>query len=342
MWFGFAPPRRRTRAFAYLASCLLLAVLPTAAQIRRIPGQINGSVQFKGGVAVTSSVIVYLESEMGEVIQQSSLIGNSRFRFEGLERTRYVVRAKAPGYRDATYRVDLSLLPTASAMLTLYAETQDTPGAPQGLGSTQPSVAVGTLLVPENAQQELAKGEEAVNQKALPEALAHFERAVEIYPQYYQAYLSMGALYMDQAKWPEAEKALKRSVELNDKFAPGYTALGAVYNRQGKPAEAQALLERSVELEPKAWQAHFELAQALLMQNKVAEAEAHCRKVHELEPNKTPLVHFLLAKISLSKGDRATARAEFQHFLDLAPDHPLAAPVRQKVAELDKALAAKP
>ncbi len=307
-----------------------------------MPGQITGTVQFKGGVPVPNAVTVYLESEMGEMIDQTTLKGNSRFEFREVARTRYTVRATAPGYREASTRVDLTLMPMASALLTLYAETRDTPGAPQGLGSTQPSVTVGTLLVPENAQQELAKGEEAVSHNALPEALAHYEKAVEIYPQYYQAYLSMGALYMDQAKWPEAEKALKRSLEINDKFAPGYTALGAVYNRQGKPAEAQPLLQRSVELEPKAWQAHFELAQTLLMQNKVAEAEAQCREVHELEPNKMPLVHFLLGKINLSKGDLATARTEFQHFLDLAPDHPLAAPVRQKVADIDKALAAKP
>jgi len=337
---------RRTRLVSLLASCLLLAAWPLAAQgpgdvRRRIPGQINGSVQFKGGIPSPNSVVVYLESEMGEIIQQASLVGNARFRFEGLDRAPYVVRAKAPGYRDATYRVDLRLMPTASAMLTLYAETQDTPGGPAGLGSTEPTVTVGTLLVPESAQQEFAKGEESLNQNALPEALGHFEKAVEIYPEYYQAYLSLGTVYMDQAKWAEAEKALKRSLEINDKFAPGYTALGALYNRQGKPAEAQPLLERSVELEPQSWQAHFELAQTLLLENRTAEAEPHLGRAHELKPE-FPLVHFLLGKISLAKRDLVTARTEFQHFLDLAPDHPLAAPVRQKVADLDKALAAKP
>lgn len=343
MRFGFAHHRRRTPLPGFLTLCLLLAAWPAAAQTSgdrrpRISGQINGMVHFKGGVASPSSVIVYLESEMGEVIQQASLIGNSRFRFEGLDRANYVVRAKAPGYRDATTRVDLRLMPTSSALLTLYAEPSS---APAGLGSTQPSVAVGTLLVPESAQQELAKGEDAVSQNALPQALVHFEKAVEIYPQYYQAYHSMGTLYMDQAKWPEAEKALKRSLEINDKYAPGYTALGAVYNRQGKPAEAQPLLERSVELEPRAWQSHFELALALLAQDKAAEGEAQCRQAHELEP-KVPLVHIVLGNLALRQRDLMTARLEFQHFLDLAPDHPLAAPVRQKVADIDKALGAQP
>jgi tetratricopeptide (TPR) repeat protein len=337
---------RRTRLVTLLASGLLLTALSLAAQgpqdtRRRIPGQINGSVQFKGGAAVVNSVIVYLESEMGEIIQQTSLVGNARFRFEGLDRAPYVVRAKAPGYRDATNRVDLRLMPTASAVLTLYAEREDTPGAAAGLGSTEPAVTVGTLLVPEGAQQEFAKGEESLTQNALPEALAHFEKAVEIYPEYYQAYLSLGTVYMDQAKWPEAEKALKRSLEINDKFAPGYTALGALYNRQGKASEARPLLERSLELEPNGWQAHFELAQTLLLQNKAGEAEPHLWRAHELEP-KFPLVHFLLGKISLGKRDLATARSEFQHFLDVAPGHPLATPVRQKVAELDKALGPKP
>jgi len=344
MRFGFAHHRRRTLLFAHLTALLVLAILPAAAQGpggRRIPGQINGMVHFKGGVASPSSVIVYLESEMGEVIQQASLVGNARFRFEGLDRTAYVVRAKAPGYRDATNRVDLTFMPTQSTMLTLYAETRDTPGAPAGLGSTEATVTVGTLLAPEAAQQELAQGEEAINQNALPEALTHLRKAIEIYPQYYQAYHSLGTLYMDQQKWDEAEKALKRSLEINDKYAPSYAALGALYNRQGKPAEAQPLLERSLELEPRAWQSHFELALALLAQDKAAEGEAQCRQAHELEP-KVPLVHIVLGNLALRRRDLMTARQEFQHFLDLAPDHPLAAPVRQKVADIDKAVGAQP
>ena len=337
---------RRTCLFGYLTFALVLTALPVGVQAQggrlpRIPGQINGMVHFKGGVASPGSVIVYLESEMGEIIQQASLVGNSRFRFEGLERTRYVVRAKAPGYRDATNRVDLTLMPTQSAMLTLYAETQDTPGAPAGLGSTEATVGLQALMAPEGAMQELAKGEEAVRDNAPEKAVAHFQKAIEIYPEYYAAYHMLGTLYMDQQKWPEAEKALKRSLEINDKYAPGYAALGALYNRQGKPAEAQPLLERSVAMEPRAWSAHFELGQAFAAQNKLAEAEAHYQEAHDLEP-KFPLVHILLGNLALRKRDLATARQEFQHFLDLAPDHPLAAPVRQKVADIDKALGAQP
>lgn len=72
-----------------------------------------------------------------------------------------------------------------------------------------------------------------------------------------------------------------------------------------------------------------------------AAAEPHLWRAHELEL-KFPLVHFLLGKIGLSKRDLMTARQEFQHFLDLAPDHALAAPVRQKVADIDKAVGAQP
>lgn len=335
---------RRTSPAGYLASCLLVTCLSAAAQggrLPRLPGQISGTVQFKGGVPTPSSVVVYLESEMGEIIEQTTLKGNSRFEFRELQRTRYVVRAKAPGYREASSRVDLTLMPMGSALLTLYSETKETPGAPAGLGSTQPTVTVGTLLAPKNAQQEFTKGEEAMKENALPEAVTHFQKAVEIYPQYFQAHHSLGTLYMDQQKWGEAEKALKRSLEINDKFAPSYAALGALYNRQGKFADAQPLLERSVELEPMAWPAHFELAQALLAQNKVPEAETQCREAHELEP-KFPLVHIVLGNIALRQRDLMMARQEFQHFLDLAPEHPLAAPVRQKVADIDNALVAKP
>jgi len=77
------------------------------------------------------------------------------------------------------------------------------------------------------------------------------------------------------------------------------------------------------------------------MQYEYDKAVEQFQKTLELEP-KFPLVHILLGNLALRKRDLATARQEFQHFLDLAPDHPLAAPVRQKVADIDKALGAQP
>lgn len=335
---------RWIRLLGSLACCLLATSLSAVAQYTRpplLPGEITGSVQFKGGVPEPNAVTVYLESEMGEAVDQTRLKGNSRFEFRGLARTRFTVRATAPGYRDATAQVDLTMMPMASPLLTLYAEARNTPGAPQGLGSTEPTVPVSTLLIPEGARQEFTRGEEALNQNARAEAFTHFQKATELFPQYYQAYLSLGALYMDDQKWDDAEKALKHSLEINDKYAPSYAALGAVYNRQNRPADARPVLERSLELEPNNWQAHFELGQTLLLEKKDAEAEPHLWRAHELQP-KFPLVHFLLGKLSLAKHDLAMARTEFQHFLDVAPDHPLAGPVRQKLAQIDQSLPAKP
>lgn len=330
---------------AAIAFLLLLNALPGNGQGGsgdrvRMRGQINGSVQFSGSAATLDSITVFLESEMGDVIQQTHVVGNGRFEFRELQRRVYVLVAKGPGVREARARVDLTLSPTQSVILTLYPpESNRTPPPPSGVGG--PAVALQTLLAPENAQREFVKGEKAMKDNSAKNALKHFQKAIELYPQYYQAYQSLATVLMDQQKWAEAEQALKQSLAINDQYAPSYAALGAVYNRLGKPAQAQTALERSVQLDPRAWQAHFELAQALMAQGKVAEAEAHARRCHEME-EKFPLVHIVLGNILLRKGELKPGREEYQHFLNLAPDSPLAAAVRDKVGQIDQALARNP
>ncbi|MCI0355990.1 MAG: tetratricopeptide repeat protein, partial [Acidobacteria bacterium] len=332
---------KRTCLLGSLTFCLLATCLSAAAQVGRpplLPGTISGTVHFKGGVPVPEAVTVYLESEIGEMIDQTSLRGNSRFEFRQVARTRYVVRATAPGYREATNRVDLTLMPAQSTMLTLYAVPDETPGGQRGLGSTEASVPVAALLVPEGAQRELAKGGEALQQNAPEKAVEHFKKAIEIYPEYYQAHLSLGALYMDQQKWAEAEGSLKKSIEINSQYAPSHAALGALYNRTGRAEEAIPELERSLELNPNSWQAHFELAQALLATGKAQEAEPHARRAREMEP-KQPLTYLVLGNVLLRQNNLTGAKQEYQSFLEVSPDSPLAGQVREKMAEMDRQMA---
>jgi len=52
--------------------------------------------------------IISLQSGAGEIIQQATIEGGGQFQFQNLRRQVYYVTAKAPGYREATQRVDLN------------------------------------------------------------------------------------------------------------------------------------------------------------------------------------------------------------------------------------------
>lgn len=323
------------RLFTFAASLFALSlVLPPALSAQ--DGEIHGNVWMAGSNRPPDGTILTLSSDAGEVIQQVTPEGGGRFQFTYLRRGVYYVTARAPGFHDGTQRADLFTIKRMSLFFTMVPKREK--GKPEPTG-TDAVVDQRQLLIPEKARKEFEKGaRDVIGERPNPESgLKHLRKAVELYPDYYEAYSLMGTAYMDQQKWPEAEEALKKSLKLNDRYAASYFALGAMYNRQGKPAEAAAVLEKGLEIEAKGWSGHLELAQSCLSLNQVEKAEDHARQAHELAP-KFPLVHIVLANTLLRRQDLKGARQEYQHYLDSAPQGPLAGQVRGVMEKIDVAL----
>ncbi len=324
---------RKLFHFAVLLFVFSLAAPPaTLAQ----DGEITGNVWMAGSNRSPDGTLLTLSSDAGEVIQQVTPEGGGRFQFTYLRRGVYYVTVRAPGFHDGTQRADLFSIKRMSLFFTMVPKREK--GAPQPTGADA-VVDQRQLLIPEKARKEFEKGaRDVIGERPDPESgLKHLRKAVELYPDYYEAYSLMGTAYMDQQKWPEAEEALQQSLKLNDRYAASYFALGAMYNRQGKPAEAATILEKGLEIEDKGWSGHLELAQSCLSLNQAQKAEDHARRAHELAP-KFPLVHVVLANALLRRHDLKGARQEYQHYLDSAPQGPLAGQVRGVMEKIDVAL----
>lgn len=193
-------------------------------------------------------------------------------------------------------------------------------------------------VIPEAAREEFNKGSNQVNKGQFDEALRHFRRAVEIAPSYLEAHLMVGSILLDQEKWSEAEQDFRGMLDIDDNYAPAYVALGRLYNMKGAAVEAEPLLRQAVELDPDSWQGHFELAQSLLTLHKLPESEMHARQAQKLQEG-FPLVYVLLGNISLAKHDARAARDQFQRYIDLAPNGPLASQLKKRIMQIDAALA---
>jgi tetratricopeptide (TPR) repeat protein len=310
------------------------ALLAVASLNAQMPDRaIDGFVRVQGSMTPPPGTVVTLQLVGGGTEEQVVPGGNGRFTFASLSSANYYVVAKAPGYRDATQRVNLVDNRRFTVTLTMVPEPGKAPPQPvEGLITRREAA------IPKDARKEYEHASDLVRKRKLPEALSHLEKAVHLYPDYYEAYELMGTVYMDEQKWSDAEQALKRSIEVDAEYAPAYVALGATYNRQGKFADALPLLEKAEKLDPDSWLCHLELAQSLLPQGKVEEAEPHARLAHEKNPQ-FPLVHLALANVALAKGDLKLAREECEHFLKLVPEGPLAQMVKNKAQEIDSALA---
>ncbi len=301
--------------------------------------QIHGQVRITNGPTAPQGITVSLEAARAGLIAQTQTDSHGNFSFSQIPLETYIIKVRYPGYEELSREVNLTFSPTAYEVIELKPLPKDrekTQVPPRGPGD---SVSVHALNVPEGAQKELEKGQKLLlDEKDSKGSIAHFLKAVQIHPSFAPAYTLLGTAYMDQKKWKEAQAALEKAISLDETSAPAYLALGFCHNLQGQFAFAEKPLVRGLELDPKAAQGHYELGRAYWALGRWPDAERHARKAEELAPDFAP-TYVLMGNIMLRKRDAHAALKEFQEYLHREPKGPLAAPTREMVAKIEKALA---
>ena len=82
----------------------------------------------------------------------------------------------------------------------------------------------------------------------LDDALAAYQQALQVEPNYYRSYQALGAFHFSRANYPEAAKYLARAVELAPNEPNLHFALGSVYLDLGQFAGAENELRTSIRL----------------------------------------------------------------------------------------------
>lgn len=330
-------------AFWFLSSacCLLCSVAWPQVRPKLTPPktEIRGQVRYPEGPAVGQGITITLESDQGGVVAQAQTESQGKFVFSQIPQAVYVVKLRERGYREVSRRVDLTMGPTAYLIIELQPLPRQTSSAvpPKGLSSL---VSAQELVVPEDARREFERGKKLLLEDKDPAgSIVHFRKAVQLYSSYAQAYLLTGTADMDLNKWKEAEAALEKAIALDQKLAAAHLALGTCYNQEGNFAAAEKPLLQGLQLNPDAAEGHYELGRAYWALGRWPEAEAHAREAAKLRSDFGP-VHVLLGNIMLRKRDAPAALQEFKEYLSLDPKGLLAAPTRDLVVKIEKALAA--
>ncbi len=308
---------------------------PTGLQPRELHGQVDRA----DGTPFREGALVRIDNDRGGMAAQVQTDSRGKFDLAPLQKSRYTVTVHATGFRDEVTEVDLDTVPRAYIRMTLHEVVPPTaaaasPAAPAAI------VSVNDLNIPEAAHVEFEKGRSLLLDKhKSADSVKSFLKAIQIAPSYSQAYFLLGTAYMDMAKWSDAESALNKAISFSDKLESAYLALGSCLVEQKKFAEAEKPLLRGLEFLPDASRGHYDLGRTYYSLNRFQEAEPHARKAVALEPN-FPDAHILLGNVLLRLRDGPGALAEFQEYLRLAPNGPLAAPTQALVKKLNAALTA--
>ncbi|HEU5401272.1 MAG TPA: tetratricopeptide repeat protein [Terriglobales bacterium] len=173
--------------------------------------------------------------------------------------------------------------------------------------------------IPGKAEKEFQRGEDAFEKKSYPEARDHFQKAIDLYPNFDAAYNGLGATLAQTGDFDGAQKAFERSIQVNNNFAQGYRSLAQVAAHKQDFAKAANLLEQSLTLQPLNPDALSHLAQFDYILGKDKSVPELVRKLHTLPHPGQAMAHFAAAASleRMSKPDEAIG--EYTLFLKEAP-----------------------
>ena len=184
------------------------------------------------------------------------------------------------------------------------------------------------------AEAHLQLGLAASNLLDHEAALAAFEAAIEIRPDFFEAYLELGELQLGRRQFEAARQTLEHAVELDNKDARALNFLGLATARSGEPTNAVQYLERALELDANLSNAVFNLATTLRELGRVDESLVMMQRFQELdrqrqEQQRLAGTEQMIATLNLQglhyhrRGEPERAVERFQQALALAPDNDL-------------------
>jgi tetratricopeptide (TPR) repeat protein len=190
--------------------------------------------------------------------------------------------------------------------------------------SSSPTNTPGVVFaqdVPEKARKAYERGL-ALLQKAdqRKEGLATLQKAIEIFPLYFDALQLLGNEYVKEQDYDRAIPVLTTATEVNRQAYPSlYTLSIAQYNLKLVP-EAIESMRRAISIYQQSMAANLWLGMLLRQTDKLSEAETYLKQADRLAASKSPDVHWQLALLFNQLKRFKEAADELELFLKIQPD----------------------
>ena len=287
--------------------------------------EIVGQVRLAGSGAAATRIPVRLERFGGGIVDQIDSDSTGRFRFANLARGYYRVIVNAPGYQPSQQDADLQVVFRAYLVFEL----------------TEQKASALTLLdvidarAPADAREELFRGRTAMSRKSYPEAITHLQKAISIYPDFYEAHLLLGTVFVDQREWQKAETPLQRAAALKTDSPMATFSLGEVYWRERRYEDAEQTLLAGLKLDEKSWNGYFNLARLYYDIGNIMKAANAIGHTLQLKPDFAE-GHLVAGNILLKVNQPERALTEYQTYLKLDPKGEFAVPAQDLVDKLSK------
>jgi tetratricopeptide (TPR) repeat protein len=171
---------------------------------------------------------------------------------------------------------------------------------------------------PDNLTAQINLGLALDLEQRLPEAIARFERAVELGPDLPGTHFNLGYELMKTGESEEAAAQFETAVRLDPGYAPAQTNLGNTLIQLGRYPEAADHLAVAVKIEPRDVEAQTNLGIALAATGRLPEAVGHYEEALRLDPDLAD-AHYDLANALFRMGRLREAIDHYEAALQLDP-----------------------
>ncbi|BAY51130.1 hypothetical protein NIES2134_112860 [Thermostichus vulcanus NIES-2134] len=154
-------------------------------------------------------------------------------------------------------------------------------------------------------------------------AVPHYQRALEVKPDWVEAHSNLGNAYLDLGNTEGAIACYQKALSLNPDLPTTLYNLGLCLHAQGKLTEATACYEQSLYLEPGQADVHNNLGSAYLELKNYTAATVHFQAALGANPELL-VAHYNLGYALHLQGNLAAARDRYQEVLLRDNKHPQA------------------
>jgi TolB-like protein/Tfp pilus assembly protein PilF len=206
--------------------------------------------------------------------------------------------------KDPNYAVAYSGLADSYLLLPPYGAAAPKDSIPQAKAAVEKALELDDTLAEAHASSgRIVSGFDFDSTKAI----AEFERALQLNPNYATAHHWFGAgPLLALGRFNESIVEAKRSIELDPLSMINNADFGNDYYYARRYDEAITQLRKTIEIEPRFYLAHYYLAQALQLKGQLPEAIAEYRKAVELDDD--PFALALLGQAYARSGQRDEAQ----------------------------------